>query len=233
MKRQRRAADVALVPSAAAAKPKKSKTEKKKDEKKPPERPPAPLTAAQEAAARVAAARAAALAEDDALAHLGSSREDILGFRNGRNGADGVSGGGNDTKGDSKRFRRETAERLEDAVPKASGREALLEKRAAVRFSNREMAVAKEDGMFSAAGWGGGNEMGGGGGDEFKAALASGRRAKDARDRRRGVDPSAVALRARAHRQGELQTMSGFHDLVGGLGEGERIQIPKRYYSAL
>ena len=167
------------------------------------------------------------------MAHLGSSREDILGFRNGRNGADGVSGGGNDTKGDSKRFRRETAERLEDAVPKASGREALLEKRAAVRFSNREMAVAKEDGMFSAAGWGGGNEMGGGGGDEFKAALASGRRAKDARDRRRGVDPSAVALRARAHRQGELQTMSGFHDLVGGLGEGERIQIPKRYYSAL
>jgi hypothetical protein len=117
------------------------------------------------------------------------------------------------------------SDRLEELFPKATGREALLEKRAAVRGSNREMARAKEDGMFGS--WGGG-ELGGGGDDEFRAALAASKRAKEAREKRRGVDPAAAAARVQAHRRAELEKMGAFHELVEGLGEGERIQIPRR-----
>ena len=224
LKRQRRAADMALVPSAAREKPKKVKTEKNENPKKT--LPEKPLTAAQAAAAKVAAARAAAMEEDAALARLGAPREELLGFR--AQGLDGVFGDAEDAKvskflSDSKCSGRE---RLEELVPKASGREALLEKRAAVRLSNREMANAKEDGMFSAGGWAG-NEMGGGG-EDFKAALQASNRAKDARDQRRGVDANSAALRVHLHQSGEAQKMASFHDLVHGLWEGKSIQIPKR-----
>ena len=194
-----------------------------------------PLTAAQEAAARVAAARAAALQEDAALARLGAPREDVLGFRNqGLAGLAGLDDAAADadaaasrgaSAADVRRARLLRAERLEALAPAAAtGREALLEKRAAARASNREMANAKEEGMFAS----GGGELGGGGASEFKEALAANRRAREARDRRRGVDGASAALRLRAHRAAEAQRMGAFQDMVGGLGEGERIEIPRR-----
>ena len=126
---------------------------------------------------------------------------------------------------DVRRARLLRAERLEALAPAAAtGREALLEKRAAARASNREMANAKEEGMFAS----GGGELGGGGASEFKEALAANRRAREARDRRRGVDGASAALRLRAHRAAEAQRMGAFQDMVGGLGEGERIEIPRR-----
>lgn len=199
------------------------------------------LTAAQEAAARVAAARAAALQEDAALARLGAPREDVLGFRNA--GLAGLAGldadlpadlpahlpaapGAGASAADARRARLLRAERLEALAPApATGREALLEKRAAARASNREMANAKEEGMFLS---GGGGELGGGGASEFRAALAARRRARSARDARRGVDGATAALRLRAHGRAEAERMGAFKNMVGGLGEGERIEIPRR-----
>jgi len=195
------------------------------------------LTAAQEAAARVAAARAAALQEDAALARLGAPREDVLGFRNA--GLAGLAGldadlpahlpaapGAGASAADARRARLLRAERLEALAPApATGREALLEKRAAARASNREMANAKEEGMFLS---GGGGELGGGGASEFRAALAAHRRARLARDARRGVDGATAALRLRAHGRAEAERMGAFKNMVGGLGEGERIEIPRR-----
>jgi len=196
-----------------------------------------PLTAAQEAAARVAAVRAAALQEDAALARLGAPREDVLGFRNA--GLAGLAGldadlpahlpaapGAGASAADARRARLLRAERLEALAPApATGREALLEKRAAARASNREMANAKEEGMFLS---GGGGELGGGGASEFRAALAAHRRARLARDARRGVDGATAALRLRAHGRAEAERMGAFKNMVGGLGEGERIEIPRR-----
>ena len=49
-----------------------------------------------------------------------------------------------------------------------------------------------------------------------------------ARDARRGVDGATVALRLRAHGRAEAEKMRTFQDMVGGLGEGERIEIPRR-----
>ena len=239
LKRRTRAADEALVPSAAAEK--KRKPNRAIRNASPSTLGPhgaageIPLTAAQEAAARVAAARAAALQEDAVLARLGAPREDVLGFRNasiaGLAGLDAhlaaAPGGVGASSFDARRIRqKKAAERLEALLPApATGREALLEKRAAARASNREMANAKEEGMF-ASGFGG--ELGGGGADEFRAALAANRMKREARNRRRGVDGASAALRLREHRRLEAEKMGAFQDMVGGLGEGERIEIPRR-----
>ena len=235
LKKRTRAADEALVPSAAAEKIRKPNRAEAPAPAVPGAAGGTPLTAAQEAAARVAAARAAALQEDAALARLGAPREDVLGFRNqGLAGLAGLDDAAADadaaasrgaSAADVRRARLLRAERLEALAPAAAtGREALLEKRAAARASNREMANAKEEGMFAS----GGGELGGGGASEFKEALAANRRAREARDRRRGVDGASAALRLRAHRAAEAQRMGAFQDMVGGLGEGERIEIPRR-----
>jgi len=233
LKRRTRAADEALVPSAAAEK-KRKPNDAAGGLALPGAAGETPLTAAQEAAARVAAARAAALQEDAALERLGAPREDVLGFRNasiaGLAGLDAdaaAPGGVGASSFDARRIRqKKAAERLEALLPApATGREALFEKRAAARASNREMANAKEEGMF-ASGFGG--ELGGGGADEFRAALAANRMKREARNRRRGVDGASAALRLREHRRLEAEKMGAFQDMVGGLGEGERIEIPRR-----
>jgi hypothetical protein len=235
LKRRTRAADEALVPSAAAEKKRKPNDAAGGLGGLPGAAGETPLTAAQEAAARVAAARAAALLEDAALERLGAPREDVLGFRNasiaGLAGLDAHLAAAPGTVGassfDARRARqKKAAERLEALLPApATGREALFEKRAAARASNREMANAKEEGMF-ASGFGG--ELGGGGADEFRAALAANRMKREARNRRRGVDGASAALRLREHRRLEAEKMGAFQDMVGGLGEGERIEIPRR-----
>lgn len=233
LKRRTRAADEALVPSAAAEK-KRKPNPAAGGLALPGAAGETPLTAAQEAAARVAAARAAALQEDAALERLGAPREDVLGFRNasiaGLAGLDAdaaAPGTVGASSFDARRARqKKAAERLEALLPApATGREALFEKRAAARASNREMANAKEEGMF-ASGFGG--ELGGGGADEFRAALAANRMKREARERRRGVDGASAALRLREHRRLEAEKMGAFQDMVGGLGEGERIEIPRR-----
>ena len=233
LKRRTRAADEALVPSAAAEK-KRKPNNAAGGLALPGAAGETPLTAAQEAAARVAAVRAAALQEDAALARLGAPREDVLGFRNasiaGLAGLDAdaaAPGRVGASSFDARRIRqKKAAERLEALLPApATGREALFEKRAAARASNREMANAKEEGMF-ASGFGG--ELGGGGADEFRAALAANRMKREARNRRRGVDGASAALRLREHRRLEAEKMGAFQDMVGGLGEGERIEIPRR-----
>jgi len=233
LKRRTRAADEALVPSAAAEK-KRKPNNAAGGLALPGAAGETPLTAAQEAAARVAAARAAALQEDAALERLGAPREDVLGFRNasiaGLAGLDAdaaAPGRVGASSFDARRIRqKKAAERLEALLPApATGREALFEKRAAARVSNREMANAKEEGMF-ASGFGG--ELGGGGADEFRAALAANRMKREARNRRRGVDGASAALRLREHRRLEAEKMGAFQDMVGGLGEGERIEIPRR-----
>jgi hypothetical protein len=234
LKRRTRAADEALVPSAAAEKKRKPNDAAGGLGGLPGAAGETPLTAAQEAAARVAAARAAALQEDAALERLGAPREDVLGFRNasiaGLAGLDAdaaAPGRVGASSFDARRARqKKAAERLEALLPApATGREALFEKRAAARASNREMANAKEEGMF-ASGFGG--ELGGGGADEFRAALAANRMKREARNRRRGVDGASAALRLREHRRLEAEKMGAFQDMVGGLGEGERIEIPRR-----
>jgi hypothetical protein len=233
LKRRTRAADEALVPSAAAEK-KRKPNDAAGGLALPGAAGETPLTAAQEAAARVAAARAAALQEDAALERRGAPREDVLGFRNasiaGLAGLDAdaaAPGTVGASSFDARRARqKKAAERLEALLPApATGREALFEKRAAARASNREMANAKEEGMF-ASGFGG--ELGGGGADEFRAALAANRMKREARNRRRGVDGASAALRLREHRRLEAEKMGAFQDMVGGLGEGERIEIPRR-----
>ena len=241
LKRRTRAADEALVPSAAAEKKRKPNREAARTGAPGGLALPAliagetPLTAAQEAAARVAAARAAALQEDAALERLGAPREDVLGFRNanlaGLAGldADAAAPSVGASSLDARRIRQSRAERLEALLPllpaPATGREALFEKRAAARASNREMANAKEEGMFASSF---GGELGGGGADEFRAALAANRMKREARNRRRGVDGASAALRLREHRRAEAEKMGAFQEMVGGLGEGERIEIPRR-----
>ena len=54
----------------------------------------------------------------------------------------------------------------------------MLQKRAAVRQSNREMAAAKEDAVFDGSFGGFGAAAAMGGGDDFAAALAASRAAK-------------------------------------------------------
>ena len=238
LKRRTRAADEALVPSAAAEKKRKPNREAARTGAPGGLALPAliagetPLTAAQEAAARVAAARAAALQEDAALERLGAPMEDVLGFRNanlaGLAGldADAAAPSVGASSLDARRIRQSRAERLEALLPApATGREALFEKRAAARASNREMANAKEEGMFASSF---GGELGGGGADEFRAALAANRMKREARNRRRGEDGASAALRLREHRRAEAEKMGAFQEMVAGLGEGERIEIPRR-----
>lgn len=237
LKRRTRAADEALVPSAAAEKKRKPNREAARTGAPgglalPGAAGETPLTAAQEAAARVAAARAAALQEDAALERLGAPREDVLGFRNanlaGLAGldADAAAPSVGASSLDARRIRQSRAERLEALLPApATGREALFEKRAAARASNREMANAKEEGMFASSF---GGELGGGGADEFRAALAANRMKREARNRRRGEDGASAALRLREHRRAEAEKMGAFQEMVAGLGEGERIEIPRR-----
>ena len=196
------------------------------------------LSAAQIAAKRVAEARASALEEDALHARMGGApREGLLDFRTrgvdsialGADGAGGVAKGENVgkkmTPAEAKRARRDAKERLEELAPRATGRDALREKRAAVRESNRSFAARKDEDFLG--GMTRGDEFGGGGRDEFAAVLAARRRAQERRDARRGVDPAAVAARVGAYRAREAERMSQFQELVGGFG-GERIHIPER-----
>ena len=195
-------------------------------------------SAAALAAKRVAEARASALEEDALHARMGGApREGLLDFRTrgvdsialGADGAGGVAKGENVgkkmTPAEAKRARRDAKERLEELAPRATGRDALREKRAAVRESNRSFAARKDEDFLG--GMTRGDEFGGGGRDEFKAVLAARRRAQERRDARRGVDPAAVAARVGAYRAREAERMSQFQELVGGFG-GERIHIPER-----
>lgn len=122
-----------------------------------------------------------------------------------------------------KRQMIEEKERLEDIAPKATGRDAIFEKRASAREANREAAAAKEDAVL-----GGmiGDELGGG--DDFTAALAARRRMQEIRQRRRGIpDANQVAERVKIYRAQEAEKMAEFHDLVSRRG-GEKIQMPPR-----
>ena len=78
--------------------------------------------------------------------------------------------------------------------------------------------------------WGGGGGVRAelGGGDDFGAALAASRRAREARERRRGADPETLARRTETHMSREVERMRQFHDLVGGTAPGERLHIPRR-----
>lgn len=193
------------------------------------------LSAAQIAAKRVAEARASALEEDALYARMGGApREGLLDFRT--RGVDSVAlGADGEMKGESvgkkmtpaeaKRARRDAKERLEELAPRATGRDALREKRAAVRESNRSFAARKDEDFLG--GMTRGDEFGGGGRDEFAQAVAARRRAQERRDARRGVDPVAVAARVGAYQAREAERMSQFQELVGGFG-GERIHIPER-----
>ena len=129
------------------------------------------------------------------------------------------------TPAEAKRARRDAKERLEELAPRATGRDALREKRAAVRESNRSFAARKDEDFLG--GMTRGDEFGGGGRDEFAQVLAARRRARERRDARRGVDPAAVAARVGAYQAREAERMSQFQELVGGFG-GERIHIPER-----
>lgn len=192
------------------------------------------LTAAQLAAKRVAEARASALEEDAMYARVGAPREGLLDFRT--RGVDSVALAGDGENGglvkekaltpaEAKKARRDAKERAEELAPRATGRDALREKRMAVRESHRSFAARKDEEMLG--GMVRGDEFGGGGGDEFQAALAARQRAQARRDKRRGVDPAAVAARVGAYRSREEEKMSQFHELVGGFG-GERMNIPER-----
>ena len=192
------------------------------------------LTAAQLAAKRVAEARASALEEDAMYARVGAPREGLLDFRT--RGVDAVALAGDGENGglvkekgltpaEAKKARRDAKERAEELAPRATGRDALREKRMAVRESHRSFAARKDEEMLG--GMVRGDEFGGGGGDEFQAALAARQRAQARRDKRRGVDPAAVAARVGAYRSREEEKMSQFHELVGGFG-GERMNIPER-----
>lgn len=151
--------------------------------------PPRLSSPAAVAVQRVTAARAAALEEDAFIARMGAPRESLLSFREQRlgsfagaedggvdgGGTRGIMPGGHTSRDDRKRWTKEDRERLDEIAPKATGRDASLEKRAAARQSNRDAAAAKDDDML-----GGilGDELGGG--DDFRTALARQRRVSEA-----------------------------------------------------
>ena len=200
--------------------------------KEMPCQPPA-LSAAAVAAQKVAAARAAALEEDAFLAQMGAPHENLLSFRAQGLGsfahAADEDGSAAAAASKSKRWRKEDVkERLDEIAPKATGRDALLEKRAAARQANRDAAAAKED---AALGGMLGDELGGG--DDFAAVLASRRRAQEFRARRRGV-PTAeqAAARVSSYVAKEEEKMAAFRHLVGGFSAststGEKMHIPRR-----
>ena len=237
LKRRRKDPHAALIPSAvadaAAAVTRLAPTrrEREKHSVRDDAADPAPLTASQIAARKVAAARAAAFEEDATLARVGAPRENLLAFRADALDAAATAAATAATApppasdAEARRRRRDAAERLEELAPRATGREALIEKRRAVAASNREMAAAKEESMW---GGGGGVRSELGGGDDFGAALAASRRAREARDRRRGADPETLARRTETHMSREVERMRQFHDLVGGMAPGERLHIPRR-----
>ena len=237
LKRRRKDPHAALIPSAVAdaaaavtlLAPTRREREKHSDRDDAAD--PAPLTASQIAARKVAAARAAAFEEDATLARFGAPRENLLAFRADALDAAAAAAATAATApppasaAEARRRRRDAAERLEELAPRATGREALIEKRRAVAASNREMAAAKEESMW---GGGGGVRAELGGGDDFGAALAASRRAREARERRRGADPETLARRTETHMSREVERMRQFHDLVGGMAPGERLHIPRR-----
>ena len=129
------------------------------------------LTAAQLAAKRVAEARASALEEDAMYARVGAPREGLLDFRT--RGVDAVALAGDGENGglvkekgltpaEAKKARRDAKERAEELAPRATGRDALREKRMAVRESHRSFAARKDEEMLG--GMVRGDEFGGGGG---------------------------------------------------------------------
>lgn len=187
-----------------------------------PANPPPPVGVASvasdaflAAARRVEAARSAALEEDALLERAGAPPANLLSFRS--QGLDGVDPDASNLGGRahlSAAARRAASERLDELVPKATGREAMLEKRAAVRQSNREMATAKEDAVFDGSFGGFGAAAAMGGGDDFAAALAASRAAKARRDARRGVDREALERRAEAHRAREEARVREFRALL-------------------
>ena len=199
-----------------------------------------PPTAARAAAKRVADARKAALEEDAALASVGAPRESLLDFRAAGLppsltdvGAGGGAAGAANARVDAataKARRRLEKERLEElAGPKATGRDALREKRLGIRAEHRAYQAQRDDAMLGGMRELGGSELGGGGGDEFRAALAAKRRAQERRANARGTtaDPRVLAARAEAHERAERERMSAFHELVGDAG-GEKMTIPRR-----
>jgi len=188
-----------------------------------PANPPPPVGVASvasdaflAAARRVEAARSAALEEDALLERAGAPPANLLSFR-----SQGLDGGFDPDASNlggrahlSAAARRAASERLDELVPKATGREAMLERRAAVRQSNREMATAKEDAVFDGSFGGFGAAAAMGGGDDFAVALAASRAAKARRDARRGVDREALERRAEAHRAREEARVREFRALL-------------------
>jgi hypothetical protein len=82
-------------------------------------------------------------------------------------------------RADQKRYRKEKEVILEELVPKATGREAMLEKRRAQTAYHRrerspDVELPEQDLMGSGAG-----------GDDYKSMLAAERRRKEAREARR------------------------------------------------
>ena len=202
--------------------------------------PQQPLSAAQLAMQRVAAMRAAALEEDALLARMGAPSGDYFAFRDtgvaqlDDPDADAEAGEASrvELRGNRKAFNRDQKERLDELVPKATGREALMEKRAGARQSNRDYQAAKDDHMLGSVPGGDGDIMGGGGGDSFGAALAR-QKARDSKrytQRFAGRDARLAEVRER-HVQAENDKMAQFRDLVGSIGPGAgRMEIPRREY---
>lgn len=115
------------------------------------------------------------------------------------------------SKGECKRERAAAAERLEDLVPRATGKDA----KAAERAGRRELAKQR-DASPDAHVTGGGDVMGGN--DSFAAAVARQKALQSRRDGRSAQRDADLQQRAAAANAVEEQKMAAFRALVGGGG---------------
>ncbi|KAK9830029.1 hypothetical protein WJX72_009298 [[Myrmecia] bisecta] len=117
-----------------------------------------------------------------------------------------------------KQWRLQQKEELDELLPKATGREALLEKKAA----RREAAKAREDSPDLVKLPGGGDVMGGD--DSFAAAKARQERQTDWRSKQQAVRQEGLNHRVAAAQAADDEKMAQFRALLSA----GPIQIPKR-----
>jgi len=135
--------------------------------------------------------------------------------------SDGGGGGSREERRrERKRAERAEREKLEEMFPRATGRDALREKRAAARVEGRARA-ASPDLVAAVPGGGAGGLMGGG--DSFSEAVAKQRQRQG---RRQEARREQVSAKLKAHQAAEDAKMAQFRAILaqqqGGGG------IPKR-----
>ncbi|KAF8937017.1 hypothetical protein BGZ47_009213 [Haplosporangium gracile] len=125
---------------------------------------------------------------------------------------------------EQKRYRKEKEVILEELVPKATGREAILEKRRAQTAYHRQerspdVELPEQDLMGS-----------GNGGDDYKSMLAAERRRKEAREARRYGGGGGAGLEQPSHSSSSYGPSAAGPSLVAGGGGGSVLGVKQQAY---